>query len=129
MEKLYSYLASEHDARHLAEHFEAALEASGYSLRVDAGSAVGPHVMEFGRDDDAAKRIISMSLDHTSGDPGEAEVTLETEEYDQDVAAVVAEGLFGLLAEASRGLLESVDDAATKAKIIDRLSEVLAGLK
>ena len=129
MEKIYSYLGSEHDARHLAEHFERALEGTGYSVRVDAGSAVGPHIMEFGKEVGESRRIISMSLDHTQGDPGEAAVILETEEYDQDVAAVVAEGLFGLLAEASRGLLESVDDAATKARIIDRLTEVLAGLK
>jgi len=129
MEKIYSYLGSEHDARHLAEHFETALEARGYSVRVAAGSAVGPHIMEFGRDDADGGRIISMLLDHTRGEPGDAEVVLETEEYGQDVAEVVAEGLFGLLAEASRGLLESVDDAATKARIIDRLTEVLAGLK
>ena len=129
MEKIYSYLGSEHDARHLAEHFERGLEGKGYSVRVDAGSAVGPHIMEFGKEVGESQRIISMLLDHTQGDPGEAAVVLETEEYDQDVAAVVAEGLFGLLAEASRGLLESVDDAATRAQIVDRLSEVLAGLK
>ena len=129
MERIYSYLGLEHNARQLAQHFEKALEANGYSVIVDAGSAVGPHVMEFGKDVGDERRIISMSLDHTRGEPGDLEVVVETEEFDEDVAAVVAEGLFGLLAEASRRLLESVDDAATKAGIIDRLTQVLAGLK
>jgi hypothetical protein len=129
MEKIYSYLGDEHFARHLATHFETALEGNGYSMRVDAGSAVGPHIMEYAKGEADEARIISLSIDQTSGDPGEAAVILETEEFDQDVAAVVAEGLFGLLADASKRLLESVDDAATKAQIVDRLTEYIAGLK
>ena len=129
MEKIYSFLGAEFSARLLAGHFETALEANGYSVRVDAGSALGPHVIKYGKDNNGEDRIISLSLDHTRGEPGDVEVVLETEEYDQDVAAVVAEGLFGLLADASRRLLESVEDAAARAQIIDRLTEVLAGLK
>ena len=102
MERIYSYLGPEHSVNLLARHFESALESQGYSCRVDAGSAVGPHVMEFAKGGAEEGRIISMSLDHTRGEPGDLEVVLETEEYDQDVATVVAEGLFGLLAETSR---------------------------
>ena len=129
MEKIYSYLGDEHFARHLATFFETALETHGYTVRVDAGSALGPHVIEYGKGKADEGRIISLSIDHTSGDPGDAEVILETEEFDQDVAAVVAEGLFGLLARASKRLLESVDDAATKSQVVDRLTEYIAGLK
>jgi hypothetical protein len=60
--------------------------------------------------------------DHTHGEPDEMEVTLETAELDDTVAKVVAERALGLLARASRRLIESVEDAATRAQIVDRLT-------
>ena len=73
--------------------------------------------------------MISSKLDHTAGGPGDAEVSLETEASGAEVAQVVADGVFGLLADHSKGLLESIDDAAIRAGIVDRLTGVLAGLK
>ena len=70
-----------------------------------------------------------MVTDHTRGGPGDMGLTLETEQLDEAITKVVAEGVLGLLAAASRRLLESVNDAAARAQIVDRLSEVLAGLK
>lgn len=128
MQRIYEYLGPEHFALMLAGHFRTVLEANGFTLEVEAGSAVGPHVHQYVSRQDG-RRVISLLTDHTGGGPAEMEVTLETEALDDVVTKVVAEGVVGLLAEASKGLLESVDDAAARAQIIDRLTEVLAGLK
>ncbi len=69
-----------------------------------------------------------MALE-TGGGTGKPEVTSETETAGDVVTKVGTEGVLGLLAESSKRLLESVDDAATRAQIVDRLTEVLAGLK
>lgn len=128
MQRIYQYLGPEHFTLMLAGHFATALEANGFTQEVEAGSAVGPHVRAYVSRQDG-RRVISLSTDHTGGGPEEMEVTLETEVLDDVVTKVVAEGVFGLLAEASKRLLESVDDTATRGQIIDRLSEVLADLK
>ena len=128
MEKIYEYLGPEHFTQLLAGHFAKALEAQGFECEVSAGSAVGPHVNQYLSESDGG-RVISLSTDHTRGEPGELELTLETEVLDEEVGKVIAQGVFALLAEASGRLIESVDDAATRAQIVDRLTEVLAGLK
>jgi len=128
MQRIYQYLGPEHFTVMLAGHFATALQQNGFEQAVEAGSAVGPHVYEYVSHQDGGP-VISLSTDHTQGGPGEMAVTLETEVVDEVVAKVVAEGVLGLLAEASSRLLESVDDAATRAQIVDRLTEVLAGLK
>jgi len=128
MERIYEYLGPEHFTLMLAEEFAGALRANGFERQVEAGSAYGPHVHEYVSTSGDGK-LISLSTDHTRGEPGEMELTLETESLDDDVAKVVAEGVLGLLAAASKGLLESIGDAAIRAQIVDRLTEALAGLK
>lgn len=128
MQRIYEYLGPEHFTLMLAAHFAKALQNNGFVSEVQAGSAVGPHVNEFVSKSDGG-RVVSLLTDHTRGLPGEMEVTVETEVLDGVVGKVVAEGVFGLLAESSRRLIESVGDAATRAQIVDRLTEVLAGLK
>ena len=128
MQTIYEYLGPEHFTLMLADRFASALEKNGFERRVEAGSAVGPHVHEYVSTTDGGK-VISLLTDHTRGEPGEMELTLETETLDEEVVKVVAEGVLGLLADASRRLLESVEDATTRAQIVDRLTEVLAGLK
>jgi len=128
MEKIYEYLGPEHFTLALAEEFAKALEANGFNQEVEAGSAVGPHVHQYVAPGDQ-RRVISLVTDHTRGEPGEMGLTLETEQLDEVITKVVAEGVLGLLAAASGRLLESVNDAAARAQIVDRLSEVLAGLK
>jgi hypothetical protein len=127
MQKIYEYLGPEHFTLMLADQFAAALRKNGFEQQVEAGSAVGPHVHEYVATDGG--KVISLMTDHTRGEPGEMELTLETETVDDEVSKVVAEGVLGLLAEASKRLLESVEDAATRSQIVDRLNEVLAGLK
>jgi len=126
MQTIYEYLGPEHFTLMLAEKFAEALRKNGFEQRVEAGGALGPHVHEYASNSD---KVISLSTDHTRGEPGEMELTLETEELDDEVAKVVAEGVLGLLAEASGRLLESVADAETRAKIVDQLTDILAGLK
>ena len=130
MEKIYVYFGTEKAAQMLCEALAKALRGNGYHQEVETGSMVGPSVYEFvSNPDGEASRVISLKLDHRAGDPGEAEVSLETESSGPEVAQVVADGVFGLLAHHSRGLLESIDDAETRASIVDRLSEVLSDLK
>lgn len=128
MQRIYEYLGPEHFTSMLARHFAKALEANGFVQEVEAGSAVGPHVREYVSRQEG-RHVISLSTDHTGGGPEEMAVTLETEALDEVVTNVVAEGVLSLLAESSKGLLESIHDAAARAQIIDRLTEVLAGLK
>ncbi|MGD8328055.1 MAG: hypothetical protein PVJ49_01385 [Acidobacteriota bacterium] len=126
MQTIYEYLGPEHFTLMLADKFAEALRKNGFEQRVEAGGALGPHVYEYASN---ADKVISLSTDHTRGAPGEMELTLETEELDAEVAKVVAEGVLGLLAEASGRLLESVADAETRAQIVDQLTDILAGLK
>jgi hypothetical protein len=68
-------------------------------------------------------------VDETVGEKWEAAMTVETEQADEDVSAVVAEAVRKLLADLSTRLIESVTDAPTRARIVDDLSGVLATLK
>lgn len=125
MQKIYSYLGKSDAVNMLSEAFQAALEQRGYTLEVDVGAHISPRVHQFVKE----STVISMSVDETAGEKWESAITLETEEADEDVSAAVAEAVRRLLADVSTRLIESVTDAATKAKIVDDLCGVLASLK
>lgn len=125
MQKIYSYLGKTDTVHMLGDAFTTALQQRGYSLEVDVGAHISPRVYEFVKDGS----VISMSVDETAGEKWESSITLETEEADEDISAAVAEAVRRLLADVSTRLIESVTDAATKAKIVDDLCGVLASLK
>jgi hypothetical protein len=76
-----------------------------------------------------ADRGLGQGSHHTLGGPDETEFAPGAAAIDERMLAVVAKGVFGLLAEASQRLLESVEHSATRAHVVDQLTEVLAELK
>ena len=125
MHKIYSYFGKTDTVELMREAFQTALERREYQCEVDVVGPMAPHVYAFRNE----ANVISIVVDETVGEKWEAAMTVETEEADEDVSAVVAEAVRKLLADLSTRLIESVTDAPTRARIVDDLSNVLATLK
>jgi len=125
MQKIYSYFGKTDTVELMREAFQEALERREYECEVDVVGPMAPHVYAFRKDGN----LISMVVDETIGEKWEAAMTVETEQADEDVSAVVAEAVRKLLADLSTRLIESVTDAPTRARIVDDLTGVLATLK
>ncbi len=125
MQKIYSYFGKTDTVELMREAFQAALERREYECEVDVVGPMAPHVYAFRK----GVNLISVVVDETVGEKWEAAMTVETEQADEDVSAVVAEAVRKLLADLSTRLIESVTDAPTRARIVDDLSGVLATLK
>jgi hypothetical protein len=125
MQKIYSYFGKTDTVELMREAFQKALERREYDCEVDVVGPIAPHVYAFRKDGN----LISVVVDDTVGEKWEASLTVETEQADDDVSAIVAEAVRTLLADLSTLLIESVTDATTRARIVDDLSGVLATLK
>jgi hypothetical protein len=125
MQKIYSYFGKTDTVELMREAFQQALERREYDCEVDVVGPMAPHVYAFRKDGN----LISVVVDDTVGEKWEASLTVETEQADDDVSAIVAEAVRTLLADLSTLLIESVTDATTRARIVDDLSGVLATLK
>ncbi len=125
MQKIYSYFGKTDTVELMREAFQEALERREYECEVDVVGPMAPHVYAFRK----GRNLISVVVDETVGEKWEAAMTVETEQADEDVSAVVAEAVRKLLADLSTRLIESVTDAPTRARIVDDLTGVLATLK
>lgn len=125
MEKTYEYIGDDDIVGPLRESFARALERRGYVQEVDVVGPGAPHVYEYLKGDS----VISVVVDETAGEKWEARITVETEEADEDVAAVVYEAVLKLLADLSTSLIESISVESTRSKVASELRNVLATLE
>ncbi len=125
MQKSYSYIGNEHFVDLIRDVFAAELEASGYHLEVSGSGPGGPHVYEYRRDN----RVVALTVDETAGEKWEAELALETEEHDDELAGIVTQALGRMLADVSKRLLESVLDPTCRAAVADELKRVVSTLE
>jgi len=122
MERVYSFLGTEHFVDMVRDAFARSLERRGYHLEVSGAGPGSPHVYEYRSGD----QIIAVKVDETAGEKWEAEIVVEGHAPGEEFEAIVVEAVAGLLDEVSRRLLESIIDESCRTAVAQQLSRVLA---
>ena len=124
MERVYSFLGTEHFVDMVRDTFARNLARRGYHLEVSGAGPGSPHVYEYRSGD----RIIAVKVDDTAGEKWEAEIVVEGLAPADEFEAIVVDAVAGLLDEVSRLLLESIVDESCRTAVAQQLSRAIADL-
>lgn len=125
LRRTYEYLGNEHFVDLIRASFAGALEERGYHLEVTAAGPGTPHVYEYRRD----RAVVAVVVDEGPGEKWESLLAVETRGPSEELEEVVSAAVAGLLADLSRGLIESVLDDSYRAAVVRALSRIIGTLE